>query len=328
MMDERAIAADVPAREACTPCKVAPCAARLPQAEPPGAAASESDAFAGGAASASESDQAVAGGTSPAAERAAADRAATAHHQWLCGMLGRVRANDADAIFLLGMEYQGRPESAAGDAPARRLRRDVGRCQDLVRRAAALGHARAMTEVAAWHDDGSLADRDCMAALRGYRAAAAAGCGVAMHALALKALAGDSHCGVANDAKEAVRLLELAAARGVTPAQARLGACHQEGLGVEAPDLDRALHLYKTAARGGDAVAQKWAQDLEALLDGAGAVGSEPLLLLRPQRRPQGDAPPPNAPASAADDDEAREPRRKAARRPSGIAGVAGCVQS
>ncbi|KAJ1445367.1 hypothetical protein M885DRAFT_579326 [Pelagophyceae sp. CCMP2097] len=65
---------------------------------------------------------------------------------------------------------------------------------------------------------------------------------------AKRALSGDAVFGVRRESVEAVWLLELAVARGVAPAHALFNASHQKDLGVEAPDLDRALHLYKTTA--------------------------------------------------------------------------------
>ena len=191
-------------------------------------------------------------GRSPAASHF--ERQAT--HAWLVRTLEGVRRGDAEAMYALGVEYKAYPRA--------RVKRDMRRARRLLELAAALGHARALVELGSWHEHGIFgATHDERRALEQYTRAAEAGEPSAQHVVGTLHYYG--RCGLKRDDEAAARYFALAAGGGHAEAQARLGSCLHEGRGVPR-DLNAALHQYRQAAANGNAVAGKWASDLETML--------------------------------------------------------------
>lgn len=167
---------------------------------------------------------------------------------YLLGVGGAVDTDGARAQFELAALY------GSSDAEYRLGVLDEGRlpAPDLngaalhYNRAALAGHAEAQCALARFYETGTGVNRSLPLAAEFYRKAAAAGVVAAQCGLAELLLEEPG------EAEEAFRLFTLAANAGSARAFTGLGLLHERGWSGHAPDRNKALECYRTAAERGD----------------------------------------------------------------------------
>lgn len=195
----------------------------------------------------------------------------------LIAELGSAAARgNRDATLALGdvryFNLDGRGEPAAAE--------------DYYERAFAMGDARAAYRLGTMYATGRGVAPDLAVATRWYRLAAEAGLPAGQHALGVTWWTGRYWTGLAlvGDYAEAVRLFELAAARGHAPSHLYLGLARQFGYGVDR-DYAAAAASYREAALAGEVEAIVRLAEMAEAGQGAAADPVQALDLYREAAR-------------------------------------------